>query len=67
MECGIWNKFIWVFMRDYVRPLYLLIDKGSVLYKAMGSKLGIVIFIIFLVINSVPPITQLDINTYTLQ
>ena len=39
----------------------LIFDKGSVLYKQVGSKIGCIIIITFLVIHSVPLITQLHI------
>ena len=61
MGCGIWNKSIWIFMWDYVRPLGLTLDMGRILYKAVGSKLGCIIIITFLVIHSVPLITPLEI------
>ena len=61
MGCGIWNKPIWIFLRDYVRPLWIILDKGSVLYKPEGSKLGNIIIITLCIIHSVPLIPQLEI------
>ena len=48
-------------MRDYVRPLWPYLRYGSGLCRPVGSKLGLIIIITFLVIQSVPLITQLDI------
>ena len=65
MECGIWNMSMWIFMRDYVRPLWFILDEGSILHKAMDSTLGLIIIITFFSTHSVPLITKLEIYNVT--